>query len=217
MYHTNGILNTLGYKEIDLQIPFQKGDISITESNSAHPDGHIAMWSGEQWISDFIQQSEFVFNNNQPPVHYYRYYGNEILTDNEIVFTYAVKIKGEKILPEVRNGDFAGIEGEPITDIAIKVNKGSVKYRVHVENGNWLGYVTGYNWGDYNNGYAGEGKTIDLVEIIYNERNDMPLYRVSTLNSNYYPWQKGNLNNSQNSGFAGALGKAIDRLQIKPN
>ena len=73
-YRTNGILTSIGYKEIPKPSSFQKGDITITERNSAHPYGHMAMYSGKQWISDFRQNSEFVYNKKtQPPVHYYRY------------------------------------------------------------------------------------------------------------------------------------------------
>lgn len=60
----------------------------------------------------------------------------------------------------------AGTRGKPITDIAIKVSYGSCKYRVHVKNGNWLPWVTGYNINDYNNGYAGSfGKSIDRFRV----------------------------------------------------
>ena len=73
MYRTNGILTGIGYREISRPGSFQKGDITVTDRNSAHPDGHIAMWSGSQWISDFRQNSEYVYRSNQPPVYYYRY------------------------------------------------------------------------------------------------------------------------------------------------
>ena len=72
-YHTNGILTGMGYREIKKQNSYRKGDITVTECNSAHTAGHIAMWSGSAWISDFRQSSEFVYGSNQPPVHYYRY------------------------------------------------------------------------------------------------------------------------------------------------
>ena len=52
--------------------------------------------------------------------------------------TYKVRTGG-KWLPEVKNlEDYAGIKGQAITDIAIKVGKGSVKYRVHIKGGGWL-------------------------------------------------------------------------------
>jgi hypothetical protein len=219
MYHTNGILRKMGYSEIGKQNSYKKGDITVTERNGSYPYGHIAMWSGSNWISDFVQKSEFVYGRNQPPVHYYRYGGK---TDDEpgpepsgLVFTYAVRTAEGKILPEVTNtNDYAGKRGVAITDLAVKVNRGSVKYRVHVQGGGWLGYVTGYNWNDRNNGYAGNGKPIDLVQIIYNGNNNLPSYRVSPINANYYSWQKGNVVASGLDGYAGAQGKVIDRIQI---
>ena len=43
--------------------------------------------------------------------------------------TYKVRTKNDGWLPEVINlQDYAGIENHPITDVAIKVNKGSVWY-----------------------------------------------------------------------------------------
>ena len=72
MYRTNGVLNKIGYKEIAKSSSFQKGDITVTEQNSFHPHGHIAMYSGSKWISDFVQKNEFVFTSHQPPVHYFR-------------------------------------------------------------------------------------------------------------------------------------------------
>ena len=218
MYHTNGILTKMGYNEISKPSSFKKGDITVTEKNKYHEHGHIAMYSGSQWISDFRQKSEFVYSSHQPPVHYYRY-GDDTPeptpTDN-LIFTYAVRISGGSILPEVENdSDYAGKIGTSITDIAVKVNKGSIKYRVHVKGGDWLGFVRGYDWNDSTNGYAGNGKPIDLVQIIYD--SEEPKYRVSPVNKGYYGWQIGNKKGNGYDGYAGALGVAIDRLQIIPN
>lgn len=130
-------------------------------------------------------------------------------------FTYAVRTTKGGILPEVTNTrDYAGSRGYPITDIAIKVNRGSIKYRVHVKGGDWLGYVTGYNWNDYRNGYAGNHNPIDLIQIIYNGNNELPKYRVSPVKANYYSWQYGVKVGGGFDGFAGVRGKAIDRIQI---
>lgn len=139
-----------------------------------------------------------------------------------LVFTYAVKAGG-KIYPEVKNlEDYAGVPGVAITDVAIKVNFGSVKYRVHVKGGGWLPYVTGYNWKDFNNGYAGCGKVIDAIEVYYTTPADYAKkygykkaqYRVSPLNGNYYPWQYDNETSGGQDGYAGTFGKAIDRFQL---
>ena len=217
LYRTNGILTKMGYREIGRQSSYAKGDITVTDRNAYHADGHIAMWSGSQWVSDFFQNSEYVYSQNQPPVYYYRYGSDPTPTPTGLEFTYAVRTTKGNILPEVTNTqDYAGIRGYAITDIAIKVNKGSIKYRVHVKGGDWLGFVTGYNWNDYNNGYAGNHKPIDLVQIIYSEDSELPKYRVSPINSNYYSWQYGDKTGSGYDGYAGAKGKTIDRIQISP-
>lgn len=219
LYRTNGILTKMGYREIGKQSSYAKGDITVTDRNSYHADGHIAMWSGSQWVSDFFQNSEYVYSKNQPPVYYYRYGSDPSPspTPSSLEFTYAVRTTKGDILPEVTNmQDYAGIRGYAITDIAIKVNRGSIRYRVHVKGGNWLGYVTGYNWNDANNGYAGNHKPIDLLQIIYSENDELPRYRVSPINANYYSWQLGKKTGSGYDGYAGATGKTIDRIQISP-
>ena len=137
--------------------------------------------------------------------------------------TYRVRTGG-KWLPAVTDlNDFAGINGKAITDVAIKVSKGSVKYRVHIKGGGWLPYVTGYDTSDHNNGYAGNGKVIDAIEVYYNTPSDLKnslgyylkaKYRVSPVNANYYSYQYDNEKGNGQDGYAGAFGKSIDRVQI---
>ena len=78
--------------------------------------------------------------------------------DNTVVDVfYCVRADG-KWYPEVKNlADYAGLTGKAITDVAIRVTKGSVRYRVHVKGKGWLPWVTGYNLKDTVNGYAGNG------------------------------------------------------------
>lgn len=141
----------------------------------------------------------------------------------EVVFTYAVKLEDGRTLPFVRNlTDFAGIQGKRITDVAIKADKGSVKYRVHVIGRGWLPYVTGCNWNDHNNGYAGTGQPIDAIEVYYNTPADYAAkygyqkaqYRVSPVNGTYWDWQYDNETGNGQDGYAGAFGQAIDRFQL---
>lgn len=136
--------------------------------------------------------------------------------------TYKVRSAG-RWLPEVVGlSDYAGITGTPITDVAIKVDKGKVKYRVHLSSGEWLPYVTGYDTDDYNNGYAGAGKAIDAIEIYYDTPSEIinalgyykAKYRVSRLNGDYYDWQYDDEKTNGQDGYAGAFGINIDRLQI---
>lgn len=69
----NGILNQIGYIEIANTNSYIIGDITVTEANINHAYGHVAMWCGDNWISDFIQISQNVYETNQPPIHYFRY------------------------------------------------------------------------------------------------------------------------------------------------
>jgi len=373
MYHSNRILIGMGYNEISKPISFEKGDITVTEANEQHEHGHIAMYTGTQWISDFRQKSEFIYSSNQPPIHYYRYGGKSsngvpkyttktyttsdrginlikyyescklkayrdeygkvwtigyghtgkdvyeglvitkeraeellrqdlkekekyvnnknyvtpvlnqnqfdalvsftynvgqknlkelcygktldqiankitlynksrgtvlpglvkrrqaekelfldstcptpIIIENKLKFTYQVKISTGRILGEIENdSDYAGIVGYPIVGIAIKVNRGTIKYRVHVKGGRWLGFISGFDWKDYKKGYAGNGKPIDLVQIIHD--SEEPKYRVSPVNRKYYGWQLGNRQGKGYDGYAGKKGVKIDRIQIAPS
>ena len=139
-----------------------------------------------------------------------------------ITFKYKVRAGG-KWYPEVRNlADYAGVKGKAITDVAIGVDIGSVRYRVHIKGGKWLPYVTGYNISDGNNGYAGNGREIDAIEVYYNTPSDYAKkygyqkaqYRVAPIGRDYYSWQYDNETGKGMDGYAGCFGKSIDRFQI---
>ena len=156
----------------------------------------------------------------------YEYVSPKPVSPEKINVTYAVQVEGGKILPEVKNlTDYAGIENKKITGIAMKVDKGTIRYQVHVLGGGWLDWVTGYNWKDHNNGYAGNGKPIDAIRIYYSTPSDLTKkgdyreakYHVSTIgNTKYYSWQLDDTVNKAKDmdGYAGAFGKAIDKVQI---
>ncbi len=135
-----------------------------------------------------------------------------------IIFTYAVQLTDGTTLKAVQNlKDYAGIIGKKIANIAIKVNKGKIKYRVHVLDGKWLPWVTGYNFRDHKNGYAGNRKAIDAIQIVYTAPDGTRKkvkYRVSPVKGDYYSWQTGTEKTDGQDGYAGSYGKAIDRLQI---
>lgn len=59
-YAYNKVLPQLGFTEVSLEnyIP-QKGDISVLPRNSQSCFGHIAIYDGSHWISDFEQKSIF--------------------------------------------------------------------------------------------------------------------------------------------------------------
>lgn len=74
---------------------------------------------------------------------------------------YRVKTNGRWLPAVTGRSDYAGILGSQVTDVAIK----GATYRVHIKGGKWLPWVTGYNINDYSNGYAGNGKIIDAIQI----------------------------------------------------
>lgn len=54
-------LPTVGWKEVSIDsYKPQKGDICVFPYKRHHIFGHIAMWNGEQWISDFKQKNIIV-------------------------------------------------------------------------------------------------------------------------------------------------------------
>ena len=127
---------------------------------------------------------------------------------------YKVKTQKHGWLPEVKNlADYAGWENSPIVGLAIKVSRGSVKYRVHIKGRGWLPYVSGYNINERDNGYAGDNSVIDAVEVYYytpsGESYKRAKYRV-----NGYPWQYDNEKGKGMDGYAGALGVAVTKFQI---
>lgn len=131
---------------------------------------------------------------------------------------YCVRTSG-RWLPEVKGlADYAGLPGQPVTDVAIRVTGGSVKYRVHIKGGRWLPYVTGYNTADSANGYAGNGQTIDAIEIRFTPAKGATSrkakYRVSPGKGGYWPWQTNADKSKGMDGYAGAFGVSFDRLQI---
>lgn len=127
---------------------------------------------------------------------------------------------GGKWYSQVKNlEDYAGDSRNAIRGIAIRTDKGSVKYRVHVIGGSWYPYVTGYNINDFTNGYAGDcKKDIDMVEVYYNTPDGYTYkkakYRVAPIGKNYYSWQYDNEKTNGCDGYAGAAGIPIGKFQI---
>lgn len=83
--------------------------------------------------SYFIKRiKEYMAGNVMPPTYVSGGQGSgrqaSVSRQPEVVFTYAVKLEDGRILPFVRNLRFCRDSGRRITDVAIKVDKGSVKH-----------------------------------------------------------------------------------------
>ena len=98
---------------------------------------------------------------------------------------------------------------------AVKVDKGSVKYRAHMLGGDWLPWVTGYGINEHDNGYAGDGtNAIDGCQIYFytpdGYKYQQAWYRSQTVA------REGWLDVvCDDSDYAGIYGEGMDRLQIR--
>ena len=118
---------------------------------------------------------------------------------------------------EVNSNGYAGEENKSIKGIAIKADKGTIKYRVHIKGGGWLGWISNYNINDWKTGCAGNKiGDIDAVQIDFNGVSGYKVrYRVSTISTkSYLDWIEG-YNTSNSMGYAGIFGNAIDKIQIE--
>jgi N-acetylmuramoyl-L-alanine amidase len=143
--------------------------------------------------------------------------------------TYALHQKGGSWYPDVKNfgSGTNGYAGAPYLAndlLYIKVNRGSIKYRVHtIEDGCWLPWVHKANKNDTINGVAGiKGHTIDGVQMYYTtpsgETYQQAYYRSQTTQrANYLGTCADNGTVAGYDNFAGMLGEPLDRLQIHIN
>lgn len=121
--------------------------------------------------------------------------------------------------PVINLTDYAGDGRNPIRAIAIKVTKGSVAYRVHIKNGDWLPIVTGFDKYDNSNGYAGTKRSdIDAVEVYFSTPDGYQYkkakYRVAPVGKDYYSWQTDKDTTNGMDGYAGNYGTALGKFQM---
>lgn len=142
--------------------------------------------------------------------------GSEIITpNNEVNVYYRVKTQKHGWLGEVKNlNDYAGWQNSPITGVAIKVDKGSIKYRVHIKGGKWLPYVTGYDINNMVNGWAGNNLAIDLIEAYYYTPGNIRPYKKIKYRVNGLPWQYDNEKTKGQDGYVGIIGRNVTKLEM---
>lgn len=142
--------------------------------------------------------------------------------------TYAMHQRHGHWLSPVKNAGsgangFAGMPYSAHDMLYIKVNHGSVKYRVHTQEDGWLPWIKKANKNDTVNGVAGiKGHTIDGVQMYYTtpsgETYQQAYYRSqSTQRSGYLGTCADNGTVAGYDSWAGMLGEPLDRLQISIN
>lgn len=137
---------------------------------------------------------------------------------------YGVKTKNHGTLQDVNGrSDYAGYANDAIVGIKIGVTSGSVKYRVHCVNVGWYEPVTGSNWNDGNNGWAGDGvNSIDAIQIYYSTdvskagRYYTAVYQVKPFNQGMYLGNvyDTNFESSDGNNTAGIFGVPFTQLLI---
>ena len=55
MYDSNGIMSDLGFAKIDPNTKPLPGDVEVFNKTKSNPHGHIQVYNGEYWVSDFHQ------------------------------------------------------------------------------------------------------------------------------------------------------------------
>lgn len=134
---------------------------------------------------------------------------------NEVNVYYRVKTQKHGWLSEVKNlEDYAGWENSPITGLAIRVDKGSIKYRITTISGKTLGWITGYDINDYISGWAGNGEPIALVEAYYFTPSNIRPYQYAYYKVNNYPYQKDLIKGNGFDGFGGVRGVPMTKFQM---
>lgn len=142
--------------------------------------------------------------------------------------TYALHQKGKQWLSPVKDfgsgsNGFAGVPNSTHDMLYIKVNRGSIKYRVHTKEDGWLPWISKGNKNDTVNGVAGiKGHTIDGVQMYYTtpkgETYQQAYYRSQTAQrTGYLGTCADNGSVAGYDSFAGILGEPLDRLQIHIN
>lgn len=136
-------------------------------------------------------------------------------SDTRVNVYYRVKTQKHGWLPEVKNlRDYAGYENSPITGLALRVDKGTIKYRVHVKGGKWLGWITKCDINDYINGWAGNNQPIDAIQAYYYTPDSIRPYKKAVYRVNDYGWQHDMDTVAGQDGYAGVLGVPATKFQI---
>lgn len=65
-------MSKMGFTQISTATPLQVGDVLVVNRNSSHIHGHIQIYNGKQWVSDFKQRTWRPYARNMPPVALWR-------------------------------------------------------------------------------------------------------------------------------------------------
>lgn len=87
MYHSNGILKKAGFGLVSTSMSGyspQPGDVCVVGRFNNHKHGHICIYDGKNWISDFIQRNPSPYSDGPGPLYFYRYGGPDVAIDTQM-------------------------------------------------------------------------------------------------------------------------------------
>lgn len=87
MYHTNGILKKAGFGLVSTSMSGyspQPGDVCVIGRFNNHKHGHICIYDGKNWISDFVQRTPSPYRDGPGPLYFYRYGGPDVAIDTSM-------------------------------------------------------------------------------------------------------------------------------------
>ena len=136
-------------------------------------------------------------------------------SSDEINVYYRVKTKKHGWLTEIKNlTDYAGWQNSAIVGLAVRVDKGSIKYRVHVKGGNWLGWITDCDINNIKTGWAGNNKPIDAIQVYYYTPANIRPYKKAVYKVNNFGWQHDTDKTNGQDGYAGLFGTNVTKFQL---
>lgn len=136
-------------------------------------------------------------------------------SNNQVNVFYQVETNEDGILPMVKNlTDYAGWKNHIIRYLAMKVDVGSIKYRVTTVSGKVLPWVTQCNIKDHKNGCAGNGEAIAKVEVYYYTPDNIRPYKKAKYKVNDYAWQFDLEKTNGQDGYAGVSGVPATKFMI---
>jgi len=112
---------------------------------------------------------------------------------------------GGRWLPNVTNlSDYAGIYGTPIQGVYANLDKGSIQYRTHTQNGDWLPWVSDRS------DYAGIlGKNVDGIQMKISGLSGYNVKYRAYVGGRWLPWVVGL------EDYAGIFGQPIEGIQVE--
>lgn len=89
LYHRNGILSKAGFglvsKGMQGYTP-EIGDVCVVDRFNSHEHGHICIWNGKNWVSDFVQKySPSPYKDGPGPLYFYRYGGPDLVPNDSML------------------------------------------------------------------------------------------------------------------------------------